>query len=83
MTRRNLDVADLTKNIFDYANTDYKNPDFSNTTFFLILKFCIFIFWNELISLLLISSIKNPKSNSKCKKYFIQEFCNSKIPFIP
>ena len=42
MTRRNLDVADLTKNIFDYANTDYKNPDFSNTTFFQNFKILYF-----------------------------------------
>ena len=54
MTRRNLDVADLTKNIFDYANPDYKNPDFTNTK--ILDFFFIFIFWIELISFTVISS---------------------------
>ena len=62
------------KNIFDYANRDYKNPDFTNTK---ILD--IFIFWIELISLTVISSIK---TNWKLKLggYFSFFFHNLEVP---
>ena len=53
MTRRNLDVADLTKNIFDYANPDYKNPDFTNTK---ILDFFLFLYFGLNLYLLRLSA---------------------------